>query len=319
MRLILVLLPLILPGLVLSACTRQVSTPLLGPVPSRINSQHLQGTLVDLRMRQGITLAHMVTAVAYAHVVAVGEEHYHPDIQAFELHLLKALVHQRPQHVALGMEFLERDAQATVDAYLLGTIDQETFQTRLKASSSFMQLYFPLVHYAQQAGIPIIAMNVPRHIARQVAQQGLQQTLAALSTVDRGYVPASLAPITERYRTYFLDAVAEFHPVAGEQADRFVEASYLKDATMAAALAAFLEKHPSFTVLAIAGRFHFDYGIAIPALLQQYRQQIIIRRLSTMALPPDHTIDIHDLAAQRIADYLYVFPPTPATSKSPDT
>lgn len=303
---------LVLLALILSACTRQMPHPLLGPVPPSLSSQRLQGTLVDLRMRQGITLETLVTAVAHAHVVAVGEEHYHPDIQAFELYLLKALAHRRPQQVALGMEFLERDAQATVDAYLLGTIDHETLQTRLKASSSFMRLYFPLVQYAQQAGIPIIAMNTPRHIARQVAKQGLQPVLAALSVEDRAYVPASFGPVAERYRTYFLNAVAEFHPVTGEQAERFVEASHLKDVTMAVALADFLEKHPTFTILAIAGRFHFDYGIAIPALLQQYRQPIVIRRLTAMAMTADTSIDIHAMATQSLADYLYVFPPAPA-------
>ena len=82
--------------------------------------------------------------VAQAQVVAVGEEHYHPDIQAFELRLLQALVQHRPQHVALAMEFLERDMQSAVDAYLSGNSDAATLQTQIKATPALHPILLPL-------------------------------------------------------------------------------------------------------------------------------------------------------------------------------
>ena len=82
--------------------------------------------------------------MAQAQVVAVGEEHYHPDIQAFELRLLQALVQHRPQRIALAMEFLERDMQSAVDAYLSGNSDAVTLQTQIKATPDFIQYLLPL-------------------------------------------------------------------------------------------------------------------------------------------------------------------------------
>jgi uncharacterized iron-regulated protein len=261
-----------------------------------------------LRLIDFDTLVHNL---ATAHLIALGEEHYHPEIQAFELRLLKALAQQRPHQLALAMEFLERDAQETVDAYLAHTIDQETLHTRLNASAAFQRLYAPLIHYAQQARLPTIALNLPRRISRQVTQEGLQSVLHGLNSADRALIPPDLPAVPERYRTYFLDRVQEHHPVEGEQAIRFTDASFLKDVIMARTLARFFEQHPHHTVLAIAGRFHMDYGIAIPSLLQQQQPQVKIRRITTMTVSHRSAIDLRQLQAENIADYIRFFAPAP--------
>jgi uncharacterized iron-regulated protein len=295
----------------LNACVRRPSPTWQETLPSPAKGQYLQGRLIELQAPRFIAFDNLVEAVRQAEVVAVGEEHYHAEIQAFELQLLRALAQRRPQRLALSMEFLERDQQATVDAYLAGGMKKEIFQKRLNASSAFMQHYFPLVRYARQVGIPVIAMNVPRRIARQVAEDGFTQTVQGLNALERSYLPVSLGTTSDAYRDYFLDAVAEFHALTEAQAVRFVEASYLKDMTMATALATFLDQHPTFTVLAIAGRFHFDYGLAIPTLLRQQRQGVVIRQITTMAIDAEQTFDLQPFVQDTIADYLHLVPPAP--------
>jgi uncharacterized iron-regulated protein len=212
------------------------------------------------------------------------------------------------------MEFLEQHEQPAVDDYLAGSIDHHTFTTRVSVTPAFMRLYFPLVHYARQQGLPVVAMNVPRYIARQVAREGLEQTLQQLSPQERAYLPETLSTATPGYRAYFLAAVAAAHPLQGEQEERFVEAAYLKDETMAAALAAFLDQHRGFTVLAIAGRFHFDYGLAIPALLRQRRPQVVMPRITTMVVRDNDLVNLLRLTRAEIADYLRFFAPFPQTA-----
>lgn len=301
------LLMLTLTGVI--ACTPPRPSVWHEALPNTAKGKHLQGRFVDLQARRFISFAALVDAVSQTQVIAVGEEHYHPDIQAFELQLLRALAQRRPHHLALSMEFLERDQQATVDAYLAQAINRATLQQRLNASSAFMRYYFPLLRDARQLGIPVLAMNAPRRIARRVAQQGWQKTRQELNAIERQYLPESLGSISTAYRTYFLDAVAGSHPLTGDQAARFGAASYLKDVTMATTLATFMDQHPRFIVLAIAGRFHFDYGIAIPVLLRQYKQDVGIRRVTVMAVAPEQTVDLHRLAQNRLADYLHIVPP----------
>src|SRR5262245_10530508 len=176
-------------ALLLPACAVPSVPPAArAPGLSAVSGRHLQGTLVDVQTRQGIAFEALVQTVMRANVVAIGEEHYHPDIQAFALRLFQTLAQRRPQRLTLAMEFLERDGQQAVDAYLTGTIDQAAFQERLGASAAFMRYYFPLVQYARQSGLPVLAMNVPRRIARQVAREGLEKTLQHLDSNDLAYL-----------------------------------------------------------------------------------------------------------------------------------
>ncbi len=307
-------LMLLLYTLALAACAlRAPSPPAHGLVLSTARGTQLQGTVVQLSTQRTLSFEAFVKVVAQAQVVALGEEHYHPDIQAFELRLLQALAHHRPHHLALALEFLERDMQPAVDAYLSGRSDAATLQTQIKATPAFIQYYFPLMQYAQQAGVPILAMNAPRSLARRVTKEGLQAVVESLHSPERAHLAATFAPIIPQYRTYFLKAVATAHPLPEEHIERFVEAAYLKDETMAESLAAFLERTAEMTVLAIAGRFHFDYGLAIPALLRQRQAHVMIQRVTTMAVAADESIDLRELARETLADYVWFAPPHPET------
>ena len=297
------------------ACTACASRVVSAPdtqVTTLVASQ-LRGSTVDLHTQRPITFEMLVSMVSAVQVVAVGEEHYQEPIQTFALRLLQALAQRRPQRLALAMEFLEHDMQPVVDEYLQGAIDRTAFQKRISASANFMRFYFPLVQAAKDHGLPVLAINVPRRLARQIAQQGLQTTLQRLSPDDLAYLPPSLSTITPEYRTYFLDAVAAHHPVTGEQAERFVEASHVKDDTMAATIARFLDDHSGFTVFVLAGRFHIDYGRALPRLLQQRRHLTTIQRITTMSLDDGDTVDVPHLSQENIADYVWFAPQTPPT------
>jgi uncharacterized iron-regulated protein len=276
-----------------------------------VPGKQVYGLTIDLRTQQPIPFVTLIETLARSDVVAFGEEHYHPAIQAFALQMLQALAQQRAPRLALALEFLERDQQSVVNEYIHSTMDMDTLQSRLGASAAFMRFYFPLLAYARQQRLPVIAMNVPRSIARQVARKGLQLTLQQLTDNERAYLPEPLAAVTLPYRTYFLDTVAAYHPVQGEEAERFVEASHLKDDTMAAALTMFLDQHRGFTVLAIAGRFHFDYGKAIPALLRQRNPHLRIAGITALAVDADRSIDLQRLAHEQIADYLWFTTPAP--------
>lgn len=299
---------------IVPACARRPFPPPADRVVwSSARGAQLQGTMIELSTRTALAFDVFVKTVAQAQVVAVGEEHYHPDIQAFELRLLQALALHRPRHVALALEFLERDVQAAVDAYLSGSSDDATLHMQIKATPVFIQYYFPLMQYARQAGIPVLAMNVPRPLARRVTREGLTAVAASLPLPERAYMAATFFPITPSYRTYFLQAVAAAHPLPEEQHDRFVEAAHLKDDTMAESLATFLEGAPDTTVLAIAGRFHFDYGLAIPALLRQRRPHVTVQRVTATAVAADAIVDLRDLAQEALADYVWFAPPRPET------
>ena len=302
-------------GLLMSGCALR-PLPAHLPLPDTAKGGQLHGLLVDMRTLRIVTFEAMITDAIQAQLITIGEEHYHPDIQAFERKTLNAIAQKRPRQTALAMEFLERDAQPAVDAYLAGEIDPDALHQRLKASAAFQKGYTPLIEAARQAQLPTLAMNLPRRIARQIARKGLKLTQDELDPTDQAYWPNPIPAIPERYRTYFLDQVSQHHQVKGEQAQHFTEASFLKDVTMAATLADFLTEHPHTTILAIAGRFHVDYGIAIPALFEHHQPQARIRRITTRSIPARERLDLRQLQQDGVADYIHFFPPRPSAPPS---
>jgi uncharacterized iron-regulated protein len=199
--------------------------------------------------------------------------------------------------------------QPDIAAYLQGHIDEMTLQQQLKTSASFMQLYFPLIRTARQHGLAVLTPNVPRYLARRVAREGLQRTLASLKEPERQYIPALPGVATPRYRNYFLQAIAAVHTLQASEIESFVEAAYLKDETMAESLLMFFNQVPEATVFLLAGRFHTDYGTAIPALLQERRPHLRLQSITAMPVAATDTIDLHQLAQDRLADYVWFTPP----------
>lgn len=300
--------------LALAACARPAPLPPLSPAPllSTARGADLHQTLIALATQRVVPWDTFVATLAQHQVVALGEEHYHPDIQAFELRLLQALVQASAQPVLLAMEFLERDMQPAVDAYLAGHSDAAAFQAQIKATPEFVQYYMPLLQYARQAGITVRALNTPRALARRVSKEGLAPVVASLTPAERATLATVIAPAPAAYRAYFARAVAASHPLPSEQLQRFTDAAFLKDETMAEALATALAQTPQATVLVIAGRFHTDYGLAIPASLRQRRPEVRLVRVTTIAVEADEAVDVRQLATEDLAEYVWFAPPGPA-------
>jgi len=148
-------------------------------------------------------------------------------------------------------------------------------------------------------------------------EEGLQAVVQSIPDTKRAHLPATFLALTPQYRTYFLQAVAASHPLPEAQVEHFVTAAHVKDDTMAESLAAFLEQRADCAVLAIAGRFHFDYGLAIPALLQQRQPHVTVQRVTTMAVATDDTIALLELAGKHLADYVWFAPPHSETRAEP--
>src|SRR5262245_56281915 len=86
-------------------------------LPATVPGHRVHSTGVEVQSRRIIPFEALADILVQADVVALGEEHYHPDMQAFALRLLQALAQRQPQRLALAMEFLERDQQPAVDEY----------------------------------------------------------------------------------------------------------------------------------------------------------------------------------------------------------
>jgi uncharacterized iron-regulated protein len=238
----------------------------------------------------------MAADLARADVVLIGEQHDDPNTHRLELAVLEALA-RRHVPVTLSLEMFERDVQASVDSYLSGASGEDDFLKNSRPWPRYATDYRPLVEFARSQRWPVVAANVPRRIAAELAKSG-KQAVDSLSTADRSLAAADLqCP----HDTYF-DRFAEQMGTGGHQSgssstaaadattERYYWAQCIKDETMAESIAAAFEKQGGKpgVVVHVTGSFHSDYGDGTG---ERIRRRLAGRRVAIVTMQPVETLD----------------------------
>lgn len=191
-----------------------------------------------------------------ADVIAFGELHGHPVGAEMELTVLKTMADQgRP--VALAMEFMERDTQAAVDAYLAGELDEEAFVKEARQNKAYPKTHRPLIEFCKERGIPVIAANAPRKLVSgyRKTEDDYATYLEGLSEEERVTLPRETSVIEDDYHAKFIKLMG---PKRGPS---FFRSQALWDDAMGEAMADFRDAHPDTRILFIVGGFHITGGL----------------------------------------------------------
>lgn len=214
------------------------------------------------------TLEQIIPALAKKQVVFIGEQHARYDHHLTQLEIIRRLHALHPQ-LAIGMEMFQQPFQHYLDEYVAGSIDE---QAMLRATEYYRRwrmdyrLYAPILRYAREHRLPLIALNVPKELTHKVAHDGLD----GLSDEDRQQLPADIEPADEAYRQR-LEEVFDLHPreEGHDNFEHFLEAQLLWDEAMAERAAAYLKEHPDHHLVVLAGNQHLAWGSTIPQRLQR--------------------------------------------------
>jgi len=254
----------------------------VGYVPQRVYDAR-RATFTDFEM--------MTADLARADVVLIGEQHDDPNTHRLELAVLEALA-RRNVAVTLSLEMFERDVQGSVDTYMSGSSAEDEFLKQSRPWPRYATDYRPLVEFARARRWPIVAANVPRRIAADVAKVG-KPAVDSLNATDRSLAAADLQCPHDAYFDRFAEQMGG-HQSSGSSADTTTERYYwaqcIKDETMAESIAsAFtkLEGRPG-VVVHITGSFHSDYGEGTG---ERVRRRLVGRRVATVSMMPVENLD----------------------------
>ena len=240
----------------------------------------------------------ILSALASSQVIYLAETHNDLADHVAQLDIIQAL--DANGDIAIGLEMFQRPFQSALDDYLSGALSEEGLITASEYETRWgfdWEFYAPILRYAKENSIPLIALNTPAEITRKVAVTGLE----SLEGEDLSYIP----PVAEvdlsdtDYREW-ISSVFNAHGGAGHSMnfDNFFAAQVLWDETMAERVVAQLTAQPDRQVIVLAGEGHVLNGYGIPDRVE--------RRLPTVAQSSVQLVPSKAKGAPDAVDFVWV-------------
>lgn len=264
--------------------------------------------------QQQLTKQEVLQKLVEADVVYLAETHSSREDHQAQLEILQALYQEKQKisigtnapRIAIAMEMFQRPYQDILNQYLAGKITED----QLREQSEYQQrwgfpweYYAPILEFAKTHQLPVLALNVPTEVTRQVASQGLE----SLTTSQQQYIPP-LAEIWTDQAEYrqMIEEIYQQHAQAGHgnsnNFERFFTAQVLWDETMAEVIAQFLKANRDYQVVVLAGQGHIAYGYGIPARVERRMKNPQLMQRSVFF---DVSVEDQALGEKAIADYFW--------------
>jgi uncharacterized iron-regulated protein len=286
-------------------------------------------------------------------VVILGESHDDPVAHFLEAEIFKRL-HAKYKDLALSLEMFETDTQGVLNEYLAGLIPEDQLISAGRAWRNYRTDYKPMVDYAKEHKLPVIAANAPRRYVNRVGRLGAESLNELPAEAKALLPPLPYQPASKAYRARFEKVMEEGRKQAEEEArkraeeqskqtaadphaaqkkaasappqpmqqhpsqadlERTLAAQSLWDASMSFSIADFLTRRPSTRVMHVNGRFHSEARLGLVEHLARYRPDV---RPLIVGMMPSKSFPNFDAAQMKgMADFIIVTDESLPRSMSP--
>ena len=210
-----------------------------------------------------------------ADVILFGESHNDAVVHWLQFTLARHLRAVAP--ISLGMEMFESDQQAVLNDYLAGKVKAAAIDSVGEGLwNNFKTDYQPLVDWAANNGVAVIATNVPRKYARLVFRSGFD-ALNDVPAAEKALLPPLPVPYDAALPGYV--RMLEMMP-GGHGGETFPMAQAIKDATMAHFIVA--NKEDGVPFLHLNGSYHSDDYEGIGWYLKKYAPGLKVMTITTI-------------------------------------
>lgn len=229
----------------------------------------------DAKSGKELTATQLAQKLAKYDVVFFGEYHDQGEIHKSEAELLEALHKIKGEKLALSMEMFEADNQEKLDSFLAGSLSEEDFLATSRPWPNYKTDYAPLVNFAKEHKMPVVAANVPRFLAAHVAKNNASTT--GIEAQYQKWLPKHTYAPEGAYKDKFYaqmnspEAPMKMPPA---RLAAVYAAQCLKDDKMAESIAAFSDAHKKMQLLHINGCFHSDAHLGTAQKLEALRPKL---------------------------------------------
>lgn len=193
-------------------------------------------------------------------VLIIGEEHDDLKGHQEKLKLIQEL--SRSYSICISMEMFETDQQTVLNEYLSNQISEKSFHSSIKLWNNYNSAYRPIIEFAKENNIPVLASNAPDRYVKVISHKGMEgiQKLSDQSL--------HLLPPLYQIKLYSQKEYEDnFYEMLGmnnhnKPNDNMLLAQYLRDASMSHFIANHFFKN-RLKIVHINGRFHSDYQLGV--------------------------------------------------------
>jgi uncharacterized iron-regulated protein len=220
----------------------------------------------------------IVKEASKSDIVFFGELHDNPIAHWLELGLTKDLFSKKGKDLALAAEMFESDNQRLINEYFAGLIKESSFEGEARLWNNYKTDYKPLLDFARQNNLAMIASNIPRHYASMVSTGGFE----ALQNVSPEGL-AFIAPLPIDYDPElpcYKDMLTMTGGPMGHASENLPRAQAIKDATMANSIVK--NWYQGETILHFNGSYHSDRYMGIIWYLNKYHPGLKITTITSV-------------------------------------
>ncbi len=269
--------------------------------------------LQNAKSKQSISVSELAQQIQNADVVFIGEYHSHSASHLLQMQLLTALYQHHPRLI-LSMEQFTRDKQNIVQQYLASEIGEQTLIKQGDAWDNYPSDYRPLVEFAREQQLPVIAANTPINLVRCVAKQG-PEVINKLSEENKRWIATDITSSSSKYQQKFMQAMGghggSHHKKSKDKTgdkpamklSNSFYAQLARDNTMAESIYMALKKSPNSLVVHTNGAFHSDNHLGTVDALKRLDPSLEIKVIS-----PQFINEAKDWSK---GDYIYTIKPMP--------
>ena len=243
------------------------------------DSMSIHFKIYDTKTKQIVTLDKIVTDMADADVLFFGEEHNDSAGHYLENKIFRALHSAYGDKIVLSMEMFETDGQLVLNEYLAGTIDENRFSRDIRLWNNYKD-YRPMIEYAKQNKIPVIAANPPRRYVSLVTRRGMRSLDSLTKDAKKFLPPLPYDTLSGRYREKFME-IMKGSP--GSSSQNIYYSQSLWDAGMSYSIYKFLKSNKHKKVFHCVGGFHTEEKLGTAEQLRIRNKKLKILNIASFS------------------------------------
>ena len=220
------------------------------------------------------TFEQIISSIKESDVVFLGEQHDDAIAHSLQVQIFKSGFdkYRNDRKIVLSLEMFERDVQVVLDEYLRDLITEKKFLDDSRPWGNYKTDYRPLVEFAKENKLEVIAANAPRRYVNMVSRSGKSSLEKLSSEAKKWLAPLPFGEASEAYSKKFNALMGKMADPAGAHNPMLASQS-LWDATMAHSIAKSLKENKDKLIFHLNGSFHTENRLGTVEHLLKYRPQ----------------------------------------------